>query len=162
MIDKARFGVALERVAMGLVSADKQMRPKTAQDGGKAMAYALSVALGAVEMPEDGPMELAWDHWARRHDSAGARAMALSVMIQLIPDPIREESLPLLGQIGLWLDMEEYADDQNPDSDRLAARSASPEAALAEAAADDARSMLDAARMALKDGLLSDRSEERV
>lgn len=156
MIDRQKFGIALERVAMGLVSAERQMRPKTAAEGGKAMAYALSVALGAVEMPEDGPMELAWDHWARRKDEGGAQGMAMSVLIQLIPPPIREEDLPLLGQIALWLDMAEYEDAEAPDSDRLAAARGSAEGQLAEQTAGAALDDLIAARDALRACLLSE------
>ncbi len=156
MIDTAKFRVALERFAMGLRSADKQLRPKSAEDGGRAMAYAFSVALGAVEMPEATPMELAWDHWARRKADVPETALAMAMLAQLVPPPLREEDLPLLGQIGLWLDLVDYADDENPDSDNLAASRLSAEAQLAEETAGQAIDDLAAARMALRDCLMAE------
>lgn len=158
MLDKKLFDTALERFALGLSSAEKQLRPKTAQEGGKAMSYALSVALGAVEMPEDGPMELAWDHWARRTADTGDKALALAVLAQLIPEPIREEEdeAGLLGQIALWLDLVAHDDPDNPDSDALHREEESPEAKLAEDTADAALDDLAAARAALKSCLLSE------
>ncbi len=156
MIDSDRFKIALKRFAMGLSSADKQLRPKSAEAGGKAMAYAFSVSLGAVEMPDDGPMELAWDHWARRRSEVPEAALAMAVLAQLVPPPLREEDLPLMGQIGLWLDLVDYADDDNPDSDNLAASRLSPEAQLAEETADQAIDDLAAARVALRDCLMAE------
>lgn len=158
MIDRQKFKTALERFAMGLSSADKQMRPKTAQAGGQAMAYALSVALGAVEMPDEPPMEVAWDNWARRKGEGDDGALALAALTQMIPPPIREEEpeAGILGQIALWLDLVAYDDPENPDSDNLVARTKTPEAEMAEAAADQALDDLVAAREALRQCLLSE------
>lgn len=154
VIDAPKLKIALDRVALGLTSANKQMRPKTVADGGKAMSYALSLSLGAIEMPDDRPLELAWDHWARRNDETGAEALALAVLAQLIPEPIREDEASLLGQIALWLDMVVYDDPSQPDSDALAARVSSPESDMAEAVAAQALEDLDSARDALRTCLL--------
>ena len=150
-------GVAIERFAQGLSSADRQMKPKTAQAGGQAMSYAISLSLGAVEMPDDPPMEVAWDHWARRKAEAGEAAMALAVLVQLIPPPLREEAeVSLLGQIALWLELVEPEEPGTPTDAPPAPDRSTPEGALAERTASAALDDLEAARDALRNCLLSE------
>ncbi len=148
-----KLKVAVERFALGLTSADRQMRPRTAQEGGKAMAYAISVSLGAVEMPDDGPMERAWDQWSRNRADTGEAAAALAVLAQLIPEPIREAAeAPLLGQIALWLDVVDHDDAGR----MIVPGSGTAEARTAEQVVTAAAEELKAARAALRQCLLAE------